>query len=216
MKIFIGVPHSGAILTPCVKSLLNLDLSGFQQAKIYFEQGTLLHFQRNNLVRKALEEKADYLFFVDSDMGFPQNTVKKLFSHKKDVVSGIYFSKASPFLPVMYSQVDKKGYIPRIDYPKNELFEVDAVGAGCLLISTKIFKKIEEPYFFFSERKVLQGQSISEDMFFCEKVRKAGSKIHCDSSVKCSHHGYHAVVEQNFQQLRPRIKYSDKIEKLMK
>ena len=215
MKILIGIPHTGSILTPCVKSLLSVDLSDFEHKKIYFEQGSLLHFQRNNLVQKAVDEEADYLFFVDSDVGFPQDTVKKLVAHKKEIVSGLYFSKILPFLPVLYTKLKKKGYVQRIEYPEG-LFETDAVGAGCLLIKTSAFKKIKKPYFSFSERDVVEGQPLSEDIYFCEKARAAGLKVHCDSSVKCSHHGHHAVTERSFLQVKPRLKYSDEVKKLIK
>ena len=154
-----------------------------------------------------MELNADYLLFVDSDVAFSSNALKKLASHDKSIVSGLYFSKNPPFIPQMYEK-NKEGYKPILDY-ENGLVEVDSVGAGFLLIKTSVFKKLAEPYFSFSDKIGSGDQPLSEDMFFCDKSKKAGFKIYCDTSVKCAHVGQQIVTEQAFKQVKHLIKFKE-------
>jgi hypothetical protein len=45
---------------------------------LFTSAGTLIFDQRNNLVKTAMEIKADYLLFIDADMRFPKDTLKIL------------------------------------------------------------------------------------------------------------------------------------------
>ena len=207
MRVLVGVLHNGAITTPCVQSLLTLDLSDFEQRIIQFEKGTIVHFQRNNVVKKALDAGVDYLFFVDSDVAVPSNAVKKLVAHGKHIVSGLYFSKIPPFTPQIYSK-NKLGFKPIIDYEEG-LIKVDAVGSGCLLVKTSVFKNLKKPFFAFSDKIVRGGQPLSEDMYFCNKAREAGFDVYCDTTVKCAHVGTTLITEEAFKRLKNKIVFQN-------
>ena len=60
---------------------------------------------RNVIVKRVIEDGIDWLVFLDTDMMHPPDTVPRLVETAKKldvkVVSGLYFQKGPPHLPVM-------------------------------------------------------------------------------------------------------------------
>ena len=66
---------------------------------LFTSSGTLIFDQRNNLVKTALEIKADYLLFVDADMRFPKDTLQILMAHDKDIIGVNATTRSEPVKP---------------------------------------------------------------------------------------------------------------------
>ncbi|MBN3036945.1 MAG: hypothetical protein JW834_00690 [Candidatus Diapherotrites archaeon] len=194
-KVLVGVPHiDSSISMQFIVSYLGMHKP--YSINLAFERSKPLDAARNNLARMAVETGADYLFFLDSDCIFPPDTLTRLMAHGKDVISGLYFWKEPNFPPVMY----KKGkvlYDHIVEYPKNSLVEVDAVGMGCCLIKTSVFRGLAEPYFKWSEA---EGKRLSEDIYFCAKAKDAGHKVFVDTGVVGGHLAERAITEKHFEQ----------------
>lgn len=140
---------------------------------------------RNFLIKRAIDIGAKKVLFLDADIEPPKN-ISRLFKYDEKIVSGIYWRYREPKVPVAFIVKDGE-YIP-ID-PKNKkgLIEVDAIGMGCSLIDVSVFNDIEEPWFKFIFDS--HGPNvISEDFYFCSKVREK-FKIFVDPKIKCAHIG---------------------------
>jgi len=159
----------------------------FSKYEVLYVSGADAAVARNVL---ASNFKGDYIFFVDDDVLPPPNAITKLYSHNKDVMSGLYFAKQEPHFPQIFTKNKKSKirYDSVYDIPENKLIEIDACGAGCMLIKRKVFDKLKQPYFQYIPRGEKTPRK-GEDMFFCEKVKKAGFKIYADTSVICKHIG---------------------------
>jgi hypothetical protein len=160
----------------------------------------------------------EYIFFLDSDVIIPANAIPQLvqIAQQKNisVLSGLYWKKRFDDLsgepePVAYikdSEDLEKGIItqhPIIEeikpfLNKNSVFEVDSVGAGCLLIKTDIFRKLDEsnpnkPFFQYglgrkNEETGKPLLQVGEDQYFCERIiRELGIRPSLTTTVKCSH-----------------------------
>lgn len=143
---------------------------------------------RNEVVKKAREENFEWLFFVDDDVFLPHDAIKRLLSHQKDVVTGIYWTKSDPAEPVIF---EKFGKGPMYKFPVDKLFPVAGAGAGCLLINMKVFDKFDEhniPYFKqgWSEDGIVCN--IGEDHWFFKKAIQLGFEVYADSGVLCDHY----------------------------
>lgn len=116
---------------------------------------------RNSIVREFLEQgSADWLFMIDTDMGFPPDTVDKLFAAadpaERPIVGGLCFSQrekatdgaggwrtlAAPTMFDWAHDGDKQGFAVRWDYPRDTVTAVDGTGAACLLVHRSVFEKI--------------------------------------------------------------------------
>ena len=61
-----------------------------------------------------------------------------------------------------------------------EIHEVYTLPMGCTVYSKDVFCKIEQPFFQTTEL-------LSQDSFFSQKLRDAGFKLYCDTSIRCKH-----------------------------
>jgi hypothetical protein len=175
---------------------------------LFETQKTDIALSRNILAAQALQEGVQWLFYLDSDIVPPNSVIPRLISHAQPVVSGLYWRRYPQMEPCAY-RVDQTG-IPKPmrdeDLPAGALVEVDAVGAGCLLINVPlVLAKLSEqlPSFellnpdtgqtlkcwkFFET--IVQGKTcfLSEDVVFCSRVRhQLGYKIFLDTSIRCGH-----------------------------
>jgi GT2 family glycosyltransferase len=69
-------------------------------------------------------------------------------------------------------------------------FYADVIGMGCVLVKTDIFKKLSRPYFRYSydpEKGDDTLMKLSEDMYWCAQLKKAGIPILIDPRVQCGH-----------------------------
>lgn len=140
---------------------------------------------RNDIVEKALAERATHLLMCDVDQVYDKNTVTKLLSHKLPVVSAKVNRRYPPFDPIML-RLTSDGYKPMGigDYEPGSLVEVDATGTGCILYDLSIFKKLPYPWFKFQKK---DGLVIGEDIGLCQDLKRIGYKIMVDTSIEIGH-----------------------------
>jgi len=143
---------------------------------------------RNLLKDYALEMGYDYLFSLEQDVIPEPDALKKLLSHKKEIVSGVVMNnlpvgneiKLMPMAYVEHPQ-DPTGlwYVDLAELEKPQLIEIKACCLGCMLIHNSVLRKISFRY-----------TGGFDDMMFCKDVIEAGFKIYLDTTVKPKHlHG---------------------------
>lgn len=82
------------------------------------------------------------------------------------------------------------------DYPENSLFEVDAVGFGCVMMKVQVLKDVmEKENSWFNPYP-----GFGEDLSFCIRAKKSGYRIWCDSSIKVGHLSLTVVDENTFKE----------------
>ena len=145
----------------------------------------------------ALENGYSHIFFLDDDVIAPHDAILRLLSHKRDIVSGVYYRRSPPIgVPVMLRYIEGgTQYVTQFKWP--DLIPVDLVGAGCLLISRTVLEAMKakgghHPFFDWrSDRTDLPPlERTSEDFTFCVRAkREFGFEILVDTSVRCHHVG---------------------------
>lgn len=144
---------------------------------------------RNNLVEQALDEVCTKIIMLDSDQTYPSNTIIKLLSHDVPIVTGQVHRRYPPFDPIMLrGELHKYKSIPFEEMYSADLVEIDATGAACMCIETKVFLDIKCPWFEAIE-KTDEQRPVGEDINFCWKARQSGYKIFMDTSIEIGHLG---------------------------
>jgi len=149
---------------------------------------------RNDIVEKALAIRATHLIMMDVDMIYHPKTITRLLSHKLPLVGALCFRRYPPFDSIMLRVTDK-GYESVDKWEEDELVEVDATGAGCLMFDMSLFRKMPRPWFRF-QKNADTGAVIGEDVGFCQDLKAEGYKIFVDTSVPCDHLTTMAVNRQ--------------------
>lgn len=192
-SVTIGTPHNRDLAPEYVLSLIALLRGNPLNLRVHMYQSCLVHVGRNIIAQSVLRSGSEYLLFIDSDISFPPWAVERLLSHKKDIVGGMYFKKAFPHAPLVYSC--KGENYECIHNPPSTLFECDGLGTGFLLIHRKVLEKLSKDKwvkkhgfpFNFMQKK--DGNDIGEDLAFCLRARRAGFKVFCDPSIPLQHQG---------------------------
>ncbi len=154
--------------------------------------GHQLPFARNRGVQKALSDNFDYIFWLDSDMIFPSDSLERLLQRKKDIIHALSFRRTAPHYPCLFEwREDLKSY-ETIDYSKksDDLIECDAAGSACTLINTKVYKQLKAPYYYYRDNL------FSSDLTFSENARKIGFVIYVDRTLKTGHIGNASVITE--------------------
>lgn len=193
--IGIGLPFGGRLVHhKWAMSFYILDFPLNTSKRLLMVENRPIDEARNLIVDMAKDNECKFLYFLDDDVVTPRYTVLALGNilekHKDDgvmVATGIYCTKS--FVP--YPVIFKDGYSGNyLDWNVNEEFEVDACGAGCMMINMELFEHLEKPYFKFTQDFV-EDQGVigaSEDVNFCRAVKKAGFKIMAHGAVLCAHY----------------------------
>lgn len=191
-QVLVAILTKETVTTAWSFGLKNLQIPGTYTGL----SGMPFDHARNTGCHKLLELGWDYLFFLDDDVIPPPDTILRLMSHKKPIVSGIYYRRNLPIYPVMLKNVHE-GRQWVVDYPPSSLIEVDFVGAGCLLIHKDVLLSLpplSSKCHWFEWRcdreDLPKEQRMSEDFSFCEHARNHGYQILVDTSIQCRHAGY--------------------------
>jgi hypothetical protein len=169
---------------------------------------------RNQVAATFLDSTdAEWLFMVDTDMGFAPDTVDRLLASAdryarpvmgalcfalREVEPGPYYSARYGVIPTVYDYVetgDEVGFSPVPDYPRDAVTEVAGTGAACLLVHRRALHAVREKYgpAWFDPATHPTGlrggrRTFSEDLSFCVRLAGAGVPLHVDTSVKTVHH----------------------------
>lgn len=165
---------------------------------------------RNGLVQKALEIGAKYILFVDDDTNpvSPNPTealgalVYEMDNSADDVavIGGVYVTKSIPSVPTILKD---EGTGPHWKWRVGEVFPVFAVGTGFMLIKADVFRKIPQPWFVDvnnvedakkygvlpedTNKGPIERFQMTDDVFFCRKLRDHGYKVLVHGGVLCQH-----------------------------
>ena len=127
------------------------------------------HQARNEIMQDFIKTDMNYLLFIDSDMIWESDSLELAYTviqnPQVDIVTGIYFTKARPHLPVI-KQLDLNAGCYNIFMEwGNEPFEVDGSGMGFMLISRKVIETMKQPLCTWDG-------GFAEDLNFCLKAKK--------------------------------------------
>lgn len=155
---------------------------------------------RNALTKMWLDEtEAEWMWMVDSDMGFAPDTLDRLLATDKPVVGALCFSwrpeepdglggyRCRP-APTIFGW-DGQGFKLVSSYPYNELMRVGATGAACLLIKRSVAQEIRNLYGddWWTPVRYEDGDFLSEDLSFCYRAGSINWGVWVDTRVKTTH-----------------------------
>jgi FkbM family methyltransferase len=206
-KLFIAVPVYGALEPNFTLSLFRLVMDKPCDMGLDLKIGdSLVSRARNAQVAKFLKSDCTDMLFIDSDLIFTPDHVKRILGHDEPLVGGFYVKKKEGNPEFVVNTFEK------LDPPRADgLQKVKYVGTGFMKISRIVFEKMiekykdeiayhpdEQPpdaveYDFFSvgRYKFPDGTTryLSEDWFFCQRWLDLGGEVWADAAICCKHVG---------------------------
>lgn len=204
-KVLIAIPTFESITPDTFKALWDMDKGG-AECSFEFVRGYDCATARNRIAQITLDGGYDYVLMVDNDVTPPSDALVNLLSHGVDFVSGFYLHRNADNMPTDRTCVcklrDPSGieyfnYPLESEYTRQELaekrengehlVEIHGGGMGCALVRRKVFERLRYPWFDWVNYDDRNRGMLSEDLYFCEKMRKKGIKRHADTRVGCGH-----------------------------
>jgi len=175
---------------------------------------------RNQIAAQFLDAtECEWLFMVDSDMGFAANTVDRLIASadpvERPVVGGLCFSlrrdpdSAAEFygqkyvvVPTCFEYVDtadEVGFRSIIDYPRDSLFRAGGTGAACLIIHRSALEKVRARVgdHWFDHITHPGGTEFSEDLSFCVRLAACDIPLFIDTGVRTTHDKHGVFLDED-------------------
>jgi GT2 family glycosyltransferase len=198
-KIMIAVPCMDYVPALFAQSLATLQKP--ENTALAMKMGSLIYVSRNNLATMAIEGEFDYVFWMDSDMTFPEDCLVRMLHTMQerdlDILTGVYHRRVPPYTPTLFDILEMRGelcsWTQFHDIP-DEIFEIGGCGFGCVLMKTDAFIDVQGKFGNMFAPIANNG----EDIAFCWRARQCGYKIYCDPSIQCGHIG-HVIVDSEFR-----------------
>ena len=180
------MPTNGSVKTKTMLSILGMIKTLPFQWNTVLRNACLVHTSREVIVEKAIEMGSTHLIFIDADMTFEPDALRRLFERGKEIIGVATHLRQLPLVSTLKKQL---GDEPEIwEETPDGLVKCAGAGTGFLLIDLSVFKKLSKPWFFFESND--KGELVlGEDMWFCKKARDAGYDIWADLTVKVGHLG---------------------------
>ena len=180
---------------------------------------------RNSAVEQFLTERdAQWLFWIDTDMGFAADTVDRLVEVAdpvtRPIVGGLCFTQketasdglggwrtaAAPTVFDWVHEGDQRGFAIRWDYPRDTVVQCAGTGSACILIHRSVFEKMFAKYgraWYDKAFNASMKQETSEDLSFCMRALALGIPVHVHTGVKTSHQKTLWLSENEYRAQRP-------------
>lgn len=187
-KVVIALPAYGQIPATSAVTLCGVMADGVAKGLCHglvYATNAMVDWARNHLVGLALEHHSEptHIMWVDGDMVIPQDAIARLLEHDKDIVSGLYFQRTEPHLPVVYT-LDPFEITTDLDF--ENLSQVEGLGMGCMLARTEVYREMEK---HFSDQRwhMAEWPNGGEDVWFFRRCKEMGIESFLDPTVLCGH-----------------------------
>lgn len=175
---------------------------------------------RNMVVQHFLDNtETEWLFFVDTDMGFEADALERLVFAadpvERPVVGGLCFSMKhmgsdgrggfnvmpAPTL-FMFAKNEHQGmgFANRFIYPTDSLVQVAGTGAAFLLIHRSVLEDMRAKYgdAWFDFVRYGDGAVVSEDLSFCWRLAELQKPLFVHTGIKVTHHKEMWLSEKDY------------------
>lgn len=174
---------------------------------------------RNSLAKALLESDCEWVFMVDSDMGFDADALDRLMAvahpSERPIVGGLCFAykEIGPDgkggfhclpVPTIFDWVQHPDghhrMTSRSHYPVNQLVRCAATGAAFVLIHRSVFAKIADEYgpVWFDRIRGTDGDVFGEDISFFVRCGATEIPVHVHTGVRTTHQKTIWLSEDHF------------------
>lgn len=226
--IKVCIPYYNVIHPDTRESVERLDGAELETCR-----GTYIGKARNALVNgrkssrmfQSVDDRYSHFLFIDADISFSPEAVKRLVDCDLDIVGGVYADRSDRGLTGGW--LDRKtGGLGRWLKPGKGVVPVDWIGAGALLVKAAVFETTEYPWFRHTMNEHWVGdiryqEEHGEDIGFCLNARQYGYVTYACLDAHFKHHtggvmsddvekmvpdeAKRAIIEQELQVVRNTI-----------
>ena len=216
-SVTLAYVHDAEVTYSFHHSLLNLVLfDAGEQARIMrggynavrCARSSSLPEARNQAVEGFLaNSQGDWLFWIDTDMGFTHDTLEKLlavadpvdrpivgalcFAQKETSEDGMSGYRTTPRVTILdwFDTPTGRRFMGRTSYPVNSVVPCAGTGSACIVIHRSVLEQIHEKFgpTWYTPIKGDDGKLLGEDISFCVRAGALDIPINVHTGVRTSH-----------------------------
>lgn len=200
IRLAICTPTAGYVRIEFAESLARLQKElaldrklPVRDTKLFYIAGSVIPYNRQWCVQEALKWKATHILFIDDDMSFMPDVIKRLLKNADLPVVACNCTKR--VYPITFMSLDFAGQEVKTTDETVGLQEVMMTGNAVVLIQAEVFNKLSKPWFafpYYPKEDIFE----TEDYYFNRKVTEAGYPIVIDhdASKGVIHVGSHHFI----------------------
>jgi hypothetical protein len=165
---------------------------------------------RNEAAGRFLAEctDSDWLFWIDTDMGFAPDAVDRLLEvadpRRRPIVGGLCFAqketkpdglggyRCEPRVTIFdfIQSPEQTGFMARTRYPINTVVQCAGTGSACILIHRSVLQRIFDefgPIWYDRIPNPSTGKLFGEDLSFCMRTQALNIPLFVHTGVKTNH-----------------------------
>lgn len=177
---------------------------------------------RNEVVASFLQTDGEWLWWIDTDMGFAPDALDQLLAaadaEHAPIVGGLCFAQMertpdgmggfrTEVVPALYQwhvvSDGRAGFVAWRNYPRDTLTEVAGTGSAFILIHRSVFEKVAEEFGegHWYDRMVnpTTQQLLGEDLAFCARARMTGFPVMVHTGIRTTHRKPRWVGEDDYE-----------------
>lgn len=149
MRLAFCVPTSGTCPSTFAYALAHsvaffATWEGTEDVTLLMQESSVVHSNREQLARRALEWGATHICWCDHDMYWPPKAVVSLISRDQPIVACNYPKRK---YPIEWTAVTLEGERLPTRPESTGLQEVQYCGMGLCLVKAEVYEKLEAPWF---------------------------------------------------------------------
>jgi len=211
MKLTLWIPAAESPRWPCVMSWLNMEAPDDCELTFVRSLANNPKYSWNKVVKDFLLTDGDWLWSCHNDVCFVPETLPRLLSWDKPLISALVFMRAGIPLPHVWRGYDEQKIYamrvrdtaeffgrhqeamkwgPQVMFPRPDdaLAEIDFTSTSCTLMHRTVLEamrdKFGEDQWFLMDNDYTGG---GEDRRFFERAREAGFPAYVDRSCVVGH-----------------------------
>lgn len=194
VNVVVGIPSFGMVSTYFMQARLSQQFPLVSSAVDKIVLNKPIADARNEIVEYALQQGANYIYWLDDDVIAPPDAFLKMYYQNRDIINGVYWAKSNPPMPLLF-----RGHLegPYWDWHVGDFIEIDAAGSGLTLVKTDVYRKMSKElggpwysvdYGSFPGIVPDKAHNNTEDLYFYWKAKKLGYKVWADTSIQALHY----------------------------
>ncbi len=183
MKLFIGGPTRDMISAKFAVNAAHLYAYTREfgpwgrNVHIDFISSTYIHVGREHFLEAVIKQGATHVFWLDTDMELPRETIVLLAMHEQPVVACNYVTRHGTGLFTAHRGDER---VPTTE-ASTGLEAVEYAGMGAMLMLTDVVADLPRPWFRHGINA--QGGDVGEDVVFCRTLGAKGHTVYIDHDL---------------------------------
>jgi hypothetical protein len=155
-------------------------LAQYPQVDLKWSASVDICFNWNDALKRR-KPGGEWVCFMGDDHTWEPDFLERLWQHQRECIVPLVLKRSFPHTPVIYGP----NHTQEMPKPGQAgLMEIFAAGGAGMMVTEGALSRVKPPWFEFHPNNT---ERAGEDLYFCQKLREAGTRIWVDLDTWLGH-----------------------------